>query len=63
MMLFVLSIPFLPLPIIKAGHGTINGKNRNGWFIGLAESREETYIFSTNSNRYSLSLFPYCTGM
>lgn len=32
----------------KTGTGTINGKNRNGWFIGFAESGEETYIFSTN---------------
>lgn len=32
----------------KTGTGTINGKNRNGWFIGFAESGEETYIFATN---------------
>ena len=40
----------------KTGTGTINGKNRNGWFIGFAESGEETYIFSTNiQNDHSAS--------
>ncbi|WP_277406161.1 BlaR1 family beta-lactam sensor/signal transducer [Lacrimispora xylanisolvens] len=32
----------------KTGTGNINGKDVNGWFIGFAQSQDETYVFSTN---------------
>jgi len=32
----------------KTGTGNINGQDVNGWFIGFAQSRDETYVFSTN---------------
>ncbi len=32
----------------KTGTGNINGKDINGWFIGFAQSQDETYVFSTN---------------
>ena len=32
----------------KTGTGNINGKDVNGWFIGFAQSPDETYVFSTN---------------
>jgi bla regulator protein BlaR1 len=32
----------------KTGTGNINGQDVNGWFIGFAQSQDETYVFSTN---------------
>lgn len=32
----------------KTGTGNVNGKNRNGWFIGYVESNDDTYFFATN---------------
>ncbi|MEK4197979.1 BlaR1 family beta-lactam sensor/signal transducer [Cytobacillus sp. FSL K6-0265] len=32
----------------KTGTGTINGINKNGWFIGYVETKQSTYFFATN---------------
>ncbi len=32
----------------KTGTGNINGKDVNGWFIGFVQSKDDTYVFSTN---------------
>lgn len=32
----------------KTGTGNINGKNTNGWFIGFAETPDNTFFFATN---------------
>lgn len=32
----------------KTGTGNINGKNRNGWFIGYVDASENTYFFALN---------------
>lgn len=32
----------------KTGTGTVNRKNVNGWFIGYAETKNNTYFFATN---------------
>lgn len=32
----------------KTGTGNINGKDINGWFIGFAETNNNTYFFATN---------------
>ncbi|MED1607891.1 BlaR1 family beta-lactam sensor/signal transducer [Cytobacillus kochii] len=32
----------------KTGTGTINGINKNGWFIGYVETKQTTYFFATN---------------
>ncbi|ASN06395.1 BlaR1 family beta-lactam sensor/signal transducer [Virgibacillus necropolis] len=41
----------------KTGTGTVNGKNVNGWFIGYAETKHNTYFFATNieSNHHANS--------
>lgn len=35
----------------KTGTGTVNGKDRSGWFIGFVETTDNTYIFATNIQR------------
>lgn len=32
----------------KTGTGNVNGNEKNGWFIGYVENRENTYFFATN---------------
>ena len=32
----------------KTGTGTVNLKNRNGWFVGYVEAAENTYFFAAN---------------
>ena len=32
----------------KTGTGGINGENKNGWFIGFIEQKDNVYIFATN---------------
>ena len=32
----------------KTGTGRVNGQDVNGWFVGLLETANNTYFFSTN---------------
>ena len=32
----------------KTGTGGINGENKNGWFVGFIEQKDNVYIFATN---------------